>query len=128
MNALMFSWSSCLADLRRRVPRYSGINVHATGSSVITLGDGNIVNARFESLHHALRGIKDLVVGSNSLGDSAKLEAAVDIETIRDQLAKPHLDSTLIQRLWSQVEQIATLGGFAEAASKVGRMFTTLGA
>jgi len=37
--------------------RYAGINITATGSNVITLGDGNVVNAQFAQLHSELNAL-----------------------------------------------------------------------
>jgi hypothetical protein len=37
--------------------RYAGINITATGSNVITLGDGNVVNAEFAQLHSELNAL-----------------------------------------------------------------------
>jgi hypothetical protein len=34
----------------QRADRYAGINITATGSNVITLGDGNVVNANYADL------------------------------------------------------------------------------
>jgi len=34
--------------------KYPGINITATGSNIITLGDGNVVNAKFSDLHSQL--------------------------------------------------------------------------
>ena len=59
--------------------RYAGININATGTNVITLGDGNVVNAEFADLHTELSNLKQAVAGS-SLDDSQKLDVSVDIE------------------------------------------------
>ena len=39
--------------------KFSGININATGTNVITLGDGNVVNAKFADLHKELSKIKE---------------------------------------------------------------------
>ena len=80
----------------QNVPRYSGINVQATGMNIITLGDGNIVNARFRELHNNLSELKQEVAMSETLSESQKLNTAVDIETIRDQLAKQEPDPLIV--------------------------------
>jgi hypothetical protein len=99
--------------------RYSGINVTATGSNVITLGDGNVVNANFQALHRELNDLKAAVVGAKSLSEFDKLIAAVDIETIKDQLAKPTPNKAIIRQLWSGVEKIAAVAGVVDALRKV---------
>jgi hypothetical protein len=42
-------------------PRYAGININATGQNVITLGDGNIVNAQYKDLHQELSQLKEVI-------------------------------------------------------------------
>jgi len=106
-------------------PRYAGINIKATGTNVITLGDGNVVNAQFASLHSELTKLKKAVVTS-SLDDSQKLDVSVDIESIKDQLAKANPDKTLISHLWQQIQDIATVGGFVDVVSKVAPLIAGL--
>lgn len=98
--------------------KYAGINISATGTNVITLGDGNVVNVQFEELHNELSKLKNAVANS-SLNDSQKLDISVDIENIKDQLAKANPDKTIIGHLWSCVKDIATVGGFVDAVVKV---------
>lgn len=100
-------------------PRYAGINISAIGSNVITLGDGNVVNAEFADLHAELNKLKEAVVSSTKITDSQKLDVSVDIESIKDQLAKAQPDKTIIGRLWTRIGQIATIGGFAAAMEHV---------
>jgi hypothetical protein len=73
----------------QQTARYEGININATGSNVITLGDGNVVNAKFEELHHRLTELKNAITECRSISDEQKLDMAVDGESIKDQLAKP---------------------------------------
>lgn len=100
-------------------PRYAGINISAIGSNVITLGDGNVVNAEFADLHAELNKLKEAVVLSTKITDSQNLDVSVDIESIKDQLAKAQPDKTIIGRLWTRIGQIATIGGFAAAMEHV---------
>ena len=44
--------------------RYAGINITATGNNIVTLGDGNVVNARFSELHNVLDELKDAIARS----------------------------------------------------------------
>jgi len=98
--------------------RYAGINISATGTNVITLGDGNVVNARFADLHSELTNLKNAVAES-ALPEEQKLDLSVDIESIKDQLAKSQPDKTIIGRLWERIQNEATLGGIMDAVEKV---------
>ena len=99
--------------------RYSGINITAMGENIITLGDGNIVNVSYEHLHKELSTLKNAITESDSLEDGQKLDIAVDIESIKDQLAKPNPNKTIIGHLWSGVEKAATAAGFIDLISKM---------
>lgn len=106
--------------------RYPGINISATGSSVITLGDGNLVNVKYEQLHSELNALKEAIADSESLNDAEKLDVTVDIETLKDQLAKPAPDPTVVQQLWSGIEKAAVVAGLAEFAMRLGPMIEQL--
>jgi hypothetical protein len=93
--------------------RYPGINITATGASTITLGDGNVVNIRYSQLHEALTNLKQAIVGSASLSEAEKLDAAVDIESIKDQLAKAQPNATIIEHLWHSIKDVAVAAGLA---------------
>ena len=100
--------------------RYAGININATGSNVITLGDGNVVNADFRDLHSELNDLKEVISASASIGEAQKLDAAVDIESIKDQLAKSTPNKGVVRSLWDGVKAIATAGGAVQAAERIG--------
>jgi hypothetical protein len=99
--------------------RYAGINIIATGSNVITLGDGNIVNARYEGLHTALEELRKAVLDSTELGDTEKLDITADIETAKDQLAKREPNRGVLRALWSGLGKLATLETVARACERV---------
>jgi hypothetical protein len=103
----------------QQVPRYEGININATGSNIITLGDGNVVNAEFQELHHTLTELKTAIAKSDTLSEEQKLDMSVDIESIKDQLAKTKPDKTIIGHLWSGLEKAAAVAGLVEAVEKV---------
>jgi hypothetical protein len=99
--------------------RYAGINITATGKNIITLGDGNVVNAQYSELRNALDELKQTITASATLGDADKLNFAVDVESIKDQLAKPEPNKTIIGHLWDGLEKVAVVAGVADAYQKV---------
>lgn len=106
--------------------RFAGINITATGSNVITLGDGNVVNARFEALHKALDALKDATTASSSLSEAEKLNVAGDIESVKDQLVKAQPNQTVVRALWSGIKTSVTALDFAEHVRKVGELIGPL--
>jgi len=100
--------------------RYAGINIRATGQNVITLGDGNIVHAEYSELRRYLDDLKDAITSNPALSEAEKLDYAVDVESIKDQLAKPKPTKSVVQQLWSGLEKnLSQIAGIAEAIAKV---------
>ena len=110
----------------QQATRYEGININATGSNVITLGDGNVVNAKFEELHHSLSTFKNAIAECTSISEEQKLDMSVDVESIKDQLAKTKPDKTIIGHIWSGLEKAATVAGLIEAVEKVRPLIQSL--
>jgi hypothetical protein len=110
----------------QQVERYAGINIKAAGSNIITLGDGNVVNAKFEELHNKLTDLKHAIAGCSSLTEDQKLDMSVDIESIKDQLAKPKPDKTIIQHLWAGIEKAAAIAGLLEVVEKIGPLIHSI--
>ena len=105
--------------------RYPGININATGNNIITLGDGNIVNAQYKNLHTELTNLKNSIAKSN-LSETEKFNISVDIESLNDQLAKSQPDKTIIGSLWSKIKAAASIGGFAEEIGKIVHLISNL--
>lgn len=103
----------------KQAPKYAGININATGQNVITLGDGNVVNAKFADLHAALDELKAEVTASEKVDDDQKLDVVVDIESLKDQLAKSSPNKTIIGHLWSGIEKVVTSAGMVDVLTKV---------
>ena len=107
-------------------PRYAGITITATGSNIITLGDGNVLNSEFGELHRALGDLKEAIASNQVLDEAQKLSSAVDVESIRDQLAKPVPSRGVIKQLWGAVEHLTTIEGLAAAATRVHELLPPL--
>jgi len=90
--------------------RYAGINIQATGENVITLGDGNVVNVKYEGLFQKLNELKELITDSDA-PDDAKMDAAVNIETLKTQLAKHDPDAEIVEHLWNRIGRVADIAG-----------------
>jgi hypothetical protein len=70
------------------MPKFQGININATGQNIITLGDGNKINAQFSDLGQALVELRNTLTKSTA-PEVQKMSLVVDIDTIQSQLAKP---------------------------------------
>ncbi len=106
--------------------RYAGINLTASGKNIITLGDGNIVNEQFADLRASLDELKDAVTSTPALGDIDKLNLAVDIECMKDQLAKTEPNKKIMGQLWSSLQIAAVAAGVAETYKKVASLVQDL--
>jgi hypothetical protein len=99
--------------------KYAGINIHAAGTNIITLGDGNAVNASFADLHSALDELKAAIARADAIQETEKLDAAADIESMKDQLAKPNPSKAVISALWLGVEKAAAIAGLVELVERI---------
>lgn len=99
--------------------RFAGVNISATGTNVITMGDGNVVNVDHRELHAELNTLRDQLAASAKLTEADKLDLVADIESLKDQLAKPAPNPTVVDTLWSGIEKAAAVAGLAELALTV---------
>jgi hypothetical protein len=99
--------------------RFQGIRIEATGQNIITLGDGNQVNARFRDVGEALATLRDAVKDSSELEEAVKIDLVADIDSMQDQLARAEPNKTVVQTLWSAIQNAATVAGLAEAVSNL---------
>lgn len=77
------------------MPKFHGINIQATGQNIITLGDGNQVNAEFQDLAQGLVELREAITKSDAL-EVDKMSLVADIDTIQSQLAKPQPNGSII--------------------------------
>lgn len=100
------------------MPKFHGIKIEATGQNVITLGDGNQVNAKFGELGQTLADLRSAITSSEAQ-ESTKLELVADIDTIQSQLAKPEPNRTIIKAAWEVVKGAAAINGCTVLAHKI---------
>ena len=98
--------------------RFEGIKIEATGQSIITVGNGNQVNAQFGELSEALDKLRHEITAT-PLSESDKLEVVSDIDTVQAQLSKQKPDKTIIQREWENIHRLASSVQLADAAKKI---------
>jgi hypothetical protein len=106
--------------------RFEGIKIEATGQNIITLGDGNQVNAKFETLGRSLAELRDAIKHSDQIKEADKVDLVVDVDTIQTQLARSTPNRELVSRLWEGINRAASLAGLAELASNVGLLLASL--
>jgi len=101
------------------MPKFHGININATGQNIITLGDGNQINAEFSDLGQALVELRDAITQSEA-PEQQKMSLVADIDTIQSQLAKPEPSRGIIAAAWDSVKGAAAIGGCAALVERVG--------
>jgi hypothetical protein len=94
------------------MPKFHGVNINATGQNIITLGDGNQINAEFGELGKALVELREGITQSNA-PEVDKMNFVADIETIQSQLAKPVPNKGIISAAWESVKAAAAINGCA---------------
>jgi hypothetical protein len=91
---------------------------HTTGQNIITLGDGNQIDAKFGDLGQSLAQLRTTITAS-IVQESTKLELVADIDTIQSQLAKPEPNPTIIKSAWEVVKGAAAINGCTALVAKV---------
>ena len=100
------------------MPKFHGIKIEATGQNIITLGDGNQINAKFGDLGESLAELRDAITKSEA-PDAQKMDLVADIETIQSQLAKPEPNRGIVKAAWEAVKGAATINGCVALVQKV---------
>ncbi len=106
--------------------RFEGIRIEATGQNIITLGDGNQVNAKFQELGQALSDLRTAIKETDALDDNQKLATVVDIDTLQTQLASPTPNGKVVAGLWENIHRAASVAGLATTAASVGVLIAGL--
>ena len=100
------------------MPKLHGIKIEATGQNIITLGDGNQVDAKFGELGQSLSELRNAVT-SSEVQEFTKLGLVADIDTIQSQLAKPEPNRTIIKAAWEVVRGAAAINGCTVLVHKI---------
>lgn len=112
------------SEFQRLSKSFSGIKI-TNIQGVTVVGDQNtVVNTQYLDLYRGLSLLSEAVRGSSQLSDREKLEYTADIETIKDQLAKPSPDKNIIRSVWERLKKLATVsdvvGFFKRVAELIG--------
>jgi hypothetical protein len=70
-------------------------------------------------LREHLDELKAQITSSSGLGEKEKFDVVVDIESVKDQLAKESPDRNILGQLWQNIDRVAKLAGMVEAVHKV---------
>ena len=98
--------------------RFHGVKIEATGQNIITVGDGNQVDAKFGNIGEALAELRNAITAAE-IGEAEKLTYVADIETIQSQLAKPAPNRSIITAAWETVKGAAAINGCSALVMKV---------
>lgn len=107
------------------MPKFHGIKIEATGQNIITLGDGNQINAKFGDLGASLAALRDAITQSDA-PETKKMELVADIETIQSQLAKPAPNRSIVKAAWELVRGAAAINGCVALVQKVSGLIAGL--
>ena len=108
------------------MPKFHGVNINATGQNIITVGDNNQVDARFESIANRLIAFKDAVRQARDVSDSDKVSIIADVDTMESQLAKPEPNRMVLRAVWAGVEKVTTATSLAANVAALAPVLTPL--
>jgi hypothetical protein len=96
-----------------RSGRFAGINVQTIGG-VTVLGNHNVVRAEFLETFRQLQRLEDAMKMSSAISEEQKLIAKAEIETIKDQLAKPVPDPNIVRTAMEGIAFLASIPGLVD--------------
>jgi len=107
--------------------RFHGIKIEAAGQNIITVGDGNQVEAKFRETGESLSELAEAIKTAVSLTEAQKLSLVADINSIQAQLAKAEPNKSVLRALWEGIQTAAKAAGLgtlvAKAASFLSHLF-----
>lgn len=106
--------------------KFKGIRIEATGQNIITIGDGNQVNAQFETVAESLVELKEAILKAKELAEEDKVNIISDIDSIESQLAKSKPNSSVIKAAWEGIKELDTLAGVGEKVVRAAGMLAGL--
>lgn len=103
------------------IAKFHGIKIEATGQNIITLGDGNKIDARFSDLGQTLVELRQAIIDSTAPEDQ-KIGFVADIDTVQSQLAKPEPNRNIVAAALESLQVAAAIDGCAGLVEKVGHL------
>lgn len=107
------------------MPKFHGIKIEATGQNIITLGDGNQINAKFGDLGQSLAELREAITKSDA-SDAQKMNLVSDIDTIQSQLGKPEPNRGIVKAAWETIKGAATINGCVSLVQKISGLIAPL--
>ena len=99
------------SEFQRVEKSIAGIKV-TNIKGVTVIGDSNlVVNSQYPDLFRLISVLSEVVRTSDQLTDEEKLNYVKDMDTIKDQLAKPSPDKNIILLAWEKLKPLATVAG-----------------
>lgn len=106
--------------------RFKGIRIEATGQNIITVGDGNQINAKHQDVGTALAEFREAVVAAPDLDEAAKVEVVADLDTIQSQLAKSEPNRSVLSASWEGIKGAATVTSLSTNIAKITELLSPL--
>jgi len=107
------------------MPKFHGIKIEATGQNIITVGDGNQIDAQFSELGEALAELREAITKSEE-PEANKMSLVADIDTIQSQLAKPQPNRKIVAAAWEAVKGAASIHGCVVLVEKLTSLIARL--
>ena len=105
--------------------KFHGIRIEATGQNIITVGDGNQVDAKYETLAEAFVDLKEEIKRLD-ITERDKLDLVGDVDSIQSQLSKSTPNQSVVRSLWSGIKQVCEFAGLADKIVRISGMLDRL--
>ncbi len=105
--------------------RYAGINIDNIGG-VVVVGNNNVVNNKYRDIYTHLDALEKQIKLSDQLPDKDKLDAAADIQTVKDQLSKDAPSGSIVSTAMSTIRAAADVAGAIDLWQRASDVIHTL--
>ena len=103
-----------------------GIQIHASGQSIVTVGDGNQVNAKYELVGQSFAHLAEAIKHADELSPARQIDAIADVQTIQSQLSRSTPQKEIIRSAWDSLQSLSTMASLANAMLSAAKTLSTL--
>jgi hypothetical protein len=102
----------------QKSPGITGINV-TNVQGVTVIGNNNFVRNEYNELFNNLDALSDELRRTDKVSDEEKVNYLAEIETIKQQLAKPNPTPSILKTAWLSLTLLSTIEGLAQFYERV---------
>lgn len=106
--------------------RFAGIQINASGRSIVTTGDGNQVDVTYQEEGESLANLSNALKVATEIDAKTKMDAVADIDAIQSQLSRSEPNKTIVRAAWESLQSLAKVAPLTKVVAQVGERISQL--